>query len=296
MRPKFKNYFLLHFIVFIWGWTAILGKAISISALPLVWHRIWIALTGIAGYLLYTKVQWKITFKDLLKFGGVGILIAIHWLCFYGSIKVSNVSVTLACFSCGTIFTAIAEPILYKRKIDWVEIMFGLIVIAAISLIFTVDTKYTLGIILSICAALISSIFSVFNGLLIKDHDARVISFYEMLTAFIFLTVYMFFKSDLNYQLISLSSIDLIYLLLLGLICTAYTFIVSVDIMKEISPYTISLTVTLESIYGIILAYFIFGADERMNFQFYIGTGIILSALIANAIVKKYRRERMVFK
>ena len=293
---KFKNYFLLHIIVFIWGWTAILGKAISISALPLVWNRMWIALAGIFFYLVYTKGKWKIKWKDFLKFAGVGILIAIHWLCFYASIKISNVSITLVCFSSGAFFTALVEPMFFKRRIDWIEIIFGLVAIGALSLIFSIDTKYTLGIILSIGAAVTSSFFSVLNGLLIKEYDSKVISLYEMLTGFLFLTVYLSFNSGLNFSLIDLSGNDFICLLLLGLVCTAYPFIVAVDIMKEISPYTISLTVNLESVYGIILAYFIFGNDEKMSIQFYTATIIILLALIANALVKKYRREKILFK
>lgn len=136
-----KHHFLLHFIVFIWGWSPILGKGISADALQLVWFRIAITIFLMGFYLIYIKADLKISLKKLLQLSAVGFIICIHWLCFYGAIKVSNVSVTMAAFSTGTLFTAITEPLIYKRKFIWYELVIGLIIIFAIGLIFSVEIK-----------------------------------------------------------------------------------------------------------------------------------------------------------
>ena len=222
---------------------------------------------------------------------GISFLITLHWIFFYHAIKVSNVSVTLACFSSGALFTALIEPLFFKRRIIFYELLFGLIVIGALCLIFNVETKYTQGIILSIGAALTSSLFSVLNGTLVKKYDSTVMSFYEIMGGILFMTGYFLLSSELTPSLFFVSYSDLIYLLILGLVCTAFTFVIAIEIMKEISPYTITLSVTLESIYGIILAYFIFGKDEIMSTGFYIGTMVILATVVANAILKRYRKN-----
>lgn len=286
-----KHFLLLHFIIFIWGWTPILGRAISLQALPLVWHRMWIAVVAVFLYLLFKKVKFIVSTKSIVQFAGVGIIIVLHWLCFYGAIKASNVSVTMACFSCGALFTAFIEPFFLKRKINYTEVFFGILAVLALSIIFSIDSKYRHGMGLAILAALGSAIFSVLNSLLVQKQNAYIISFYELLFGFIGLTIAFIFTPNFQTEATSITSSDFLFLLLLGIVCTAFPFIVSVNIMKYISPYTVNLSVNLESVYGIILAYFIFGNDEKMNLRFYIGTGIILAILVANALVKKYRNK-----
>ena len=150
MLVKYKNYLLLHLIILIWGFTPILGKWISLPAASLVWFRIIIATLAVFFYLLKVKGSLKISLRDFYKFFGVGILIALHWVFFYHAIKVSNISVTLACFSSGTLFASLLEPIFFKRKIDRYEILFGVIVIIGLYLIFQFETKYVLGILFSL--------------------------------------------------------------------------------------------------------------------------------------------------
>ena len=294
MWGKYKNHFLLHFIIFIWGFTAILGRCITLAAVPLVWYRLIIAIFGVLLYLLITKSLLKITFNGLLKLFGVGLLIALHWIFFYHAIKVSNVSVTLACFSSGTLFVSFLEPLFFKRKIIAYEILFGLLVFLGLYFIFRFETKYLLGIFLSLVSAFFSSLFTVFNGQLIKTYNAKLITFYELLGGFILISIYLLFSSSNNSNLFAVSIPDFIYLLILGLVCTTFTFMGSVELMKNISPYTMVLSVNLEPVYGIILAYYIFAEDEKMTFGFYMGTILILGTIVIDAILKNKLRIRKV--
>ena len=180
---KNKNLLLLHFIVLIWGWSPILGKLINIEgviAYQLVWFRMLITLITVASYLVFTSQSIKLPKTDLYKLAGIGAIIAFHWFSFYNAINVSNVSVTLVAFATGTLFTSIFEPIFYRRKIIRYEIVFGMVIIGAISMIFRVERQYSLGIIFGILAALTSSLFTVFNGLLVRRIPSPVIAFYEL--------------------------------------------------------------------------------------------------------------------
>ncbi|MBI3520771.1 MAG: DMT family transporter [Bacteroidetes bacterium] len=286
-----KHHFLLHFIVFIWGWSPILGKGISADALQLVWFRIAITIFLMGFYLIYIKADLKISLKKLLQLSAVGFIICIHWLCFYGAIKVSNVSVTMAAFSTGTLFTAITEPLIYKRKFIWYELVIGLIIIFAIGLIFSVEIKYGLGILLGILAAFTASVFSVLNGVLIQDTrqpiSSPVLSFIELSMALIGLSIFLLFNGSFTGSFFHISGQDVILLTLLAGVCTVYPFIASVNLMKHLSPYTINLTVNLEGVYGIILACILFHENKDLSITFYVGFGIILSVIFLNALLKQ---------
>lgn len=286
-----KHHFLLHFIVFIWGWSPILGKGISADALQLVWFRIAITLFLMAFYLVYIKANLLVSLKMLAKLSGVGIIICIHWLCFYGAIKVSNVSVTMAAFSTGTLFTAITEPLIYKRKFVWYELLIGLIIIAAICLIFSVEIKYGMGILLGILAAFTASVFSVLNGVLIQNEKEKisspVLSFIELSAALIGLSIFLLFNGSFSGSFFNISNQDILLITILAGVCTVYPFIASVNLMKHLSPYTINLTVNLEGVYGIILASILFHENEDLSITFYVGFCVILSVIFLNAILKQ---------
>lgn len=254
--------------------------------MQLVWYRISITLGGLLLYFLFIRQNLRLSGYDILKPFGIGIIICLHWLFFYGAIKASNVSVTMAAFSTGTLFTSIIEPLVYKRKIYWYEILIGLLIIGAILLIFSVEFSYRLGILLGVLAALTSSLFSVFNGLLIKRLHANQITFYELSGGLIGLSMYFFINGNFTPEFFQISSLDWLFLLILALVCTAFPFIASVNLMKKISPYTITLTVNLESIYGIILAFFLFGDSEKMTWTFYLSTLIILACIFLNVYLK----------
>lgn len=286
-NDKLKDYLLLHLIVFIWGFTAILGKLITIDALPLVWYRMGIASLLILLYIRYKKLSLNVSVKELLWMVVGGITIALHWIAFFKAIKVSNVSVTLATMSTAAFFTAFLEPIWYGRKIIVYEIGFGLIVIVGLYLIFQVETDYFEGIVLALIAAFLSAIFTLLNGKLIKSQRPSVISFYELGSGVLFLSLFMVFQGGFTREFFALSIPDWIYIGILASACTAFAFITSVKVMRNITPYTVVLTVNLEPVYGIILAFMILGDDEKMRPLFYLGGVIILLTVVANGVLKQ---------
>ena len=289
-NDKIKNYLHLHFIVFIWGFTAVLGKLITVDALPLVWYRMFMASGLIFFYIAYKKFSLRVPTKTLLILIIAGVVITLHWITFFKAIKVSNVSVALATMSTGAFFTALLEPIWYGRKIVWYEILFGVIVMLGLYLIFNVESTYVEGIVLALISALLSAIFSLINGKLIQKERPSVISIYEMASGVVFLSIYLFFSGSFTTDFFQLSSDDWMYIFILASFCTAYAFIASVKVMKFITPYTVMLTINLEPVYGIFLAFIILGESEKMDPMFYIGALVILSTVIANGILKNWTR------
>ena len=298
-KTELKNYLHLHLIVFIWGFTAILGALISIDAIPLVWYRMLFAVVFVLIYMLLTKNTLKVAPKSLLKFFIGGVLIAVHWIAFFKAIKVANVSIALVAMSTGALFTSLLEPFFFKRKLIYLELIFGLIVVGALYLIFNVEGQYTLGILYALFAAFLSALFSVLNGLYVRQHDAKTISFYQLLFGVLFITGYVLLTGGFELKAYTLKGDDLFYLLILSSICTLNplskdifaAFIASVKIMKFLTPYTVMLTINLEPVYGIILAVLIFGEKEKMSPQFYIGGIIIIITVIINGILKSKKKR-----
>ncbi|WP_298138711.1 DMT family transporter [Flavobacterium sp.] len=286
LNDNTKSYLHLHLIVFIWGFTAILGRLISLDALPLVWYRMLFAVGFIFIYIKYKKTPIKIPKRILLKFLVAGLVIALHWFTFFRAIKVSNVSITLACLSTGAFFTSLIEPVFFGKKIIWYEIFFGLIVVFGLSIIFNVEGRYVEGIVLALTSAFLSASFAVINSKFVKEYDPTVISYYELSGGVLFFSIFLLFTNSFNAAFFTLSINDIIYLIILSSVCTAYAFIASTAVMKFLSPYTVMLTINLEPIYGIILAVLIFEDKEQMSPQFYVGAVIILITVILNGIIK----------
>ena len=229
---NFKHYIHLHFLVFIAGFTAILGELISVSSISLVWHRMLIASVLTLIYLITSKTKISIDFKTLLKFSLPGLIIALHWITFFEAIEQSNISITLAMFSTAAFFTSFIEPLFFRRKIIYYEIIMGLLVITGVYLITMAEILYLNGIILGIFSAFFSSLFSVFNGKLVKIYSPITISFYEFLTGVIFITSYLLITESFSSVYIeNIFSLDYFYLFILGSVCTAYAFIAAVSLM-----------------------------------------------------------------
>ncbi len=291
-NDNFLQYLHLHGIVFIWGFTAVLGALITIDAIPLVWYRMLLASVFIAIFILSRKINLK--FKALTIWGFIlsGMIIALHWMAFFGAIKVSNVSVTLAVMSTGAFFTSLLEPLFFKRKVIGYEVFFGILVVAGLYLIFDLETDYTEGILLALAASFLGALFSVINGRYALKYSAAAISFYELLAGVGCITLYLAIEGRFSTEFFQLSTADWGYLLILASACTAYAFIASVHVMRWLSPYTVMLTINLEPVYGILLALFILGSEEYMSPQFYYGAALILGTVIANGIVKVWKRKR----
>jgi drug/metabolite transporter (DMT)-like permease len=290
LNDKLKNYLHLHIIVFIWGFTAIFGKLISLKALDLVWYRMLFAVIFVVAYLLIKKEKIKVPLKVLFGFIVSGIIIALHWFTFYHAIKVSNISITLVCLSTGAFFASIIEPLFFKRKIILYEIIFGLLTVIGLSIIFNVETKYKLGFFLAITSAFLSALFSVINSKYAKEYNPNLISFYELSSGVIFLSILFLFTGNFTAGFFQITYQDLLWLLLLASICTAYAFSASIKVMKFLSAFTVMLTINLEPIYGIILALFFFQESEHMNSLFYVGAVLILITVISNGILKNRKK------
>ncbi|WP_430613491.1 DMT family transporter [Flavobacterium sp. JP2137] len=294
LGDNIKSYLNLHLIVFIWGFTAVLGQLISLEALPLVWYRIAIAVACLLVYFLITKRKLSGDKRSIALFLLAGVVIAVHWLTFFGAIKASNVSVTLACISTGAFFASILEPIFYKRKVVWYEVVFGLIVIAGLTIIFSVEAQYVTGIVLGLISAFLSAVFSIINGKFAQRHEPGIITFYELLGGLLILSLYLAFSGGFDAAFFTVKNADWLWLILLGSFCTAYAFLASVKIMKFLTPYTVMLTINLEPVYGILLAVLIFKDSEKMTPAFYIGALLILSTVILNGIVKNAKKTKVI--
>lgn len=292
-NDSIKSYLHLHLIVFIWGFTAVLGELITLDALPLVWYRMLLAVGFVALYLWFTKKRIKVSFNLLRIFFVMGLIIALHWFTFFKAIKVSNVSVTLACLSTGAFFASFLEPVFYRRRIIWYEVLFGLIVVVGLFFIFNFEGNYLYGIILALISAFLSALFSVFNGKLATKYDSTIITFYELIGGVLFFSIYLLFSGGFDLAFFHVSNSDWIYLIILSSVCTAYAFIASVHVMRHISPYTVMLTINMEPVYGIILALIVFGEKEQMSIGFYIGTLIILSTVVLNGFVKYFDKKKI---
>lgn len=284
---RLKNHLHLHFLVFIAGFTAILGEVISLNAIPLVWYRMLIAGFFMLLFIKIKKISLKVPVVTVLKFFTAGIVIALHWITFFAAIKVSNISITLAMFSTGAFFASLIEPIFFRRKMIYYEIILGLFVIAGVFMIMQTELQYLMGIGLGILSALFSSLFAVMNGKFVKRYNASAISFYEFVSGVLFISIFLAFsKEGFKASFFELSSSDILYLLLLASVCTAYAFIASVYVMRYISPYTVVLTYNFEPIYGILLAVIFFPENEIMSPLFYLGAGLIISTVLGNALFK----------
>jgi len=290
---KLKNYLHLHLLVFIAGFTAILGELITINAVSLVWYRMVFASVLMLCYIKFTRVNLNLRPRSILKLALAGVVIALHWITFFGSINASNVSIALAMFSTGAFFASLIEPFIFKRRIIWYEILFGLMVVFGVFIITQSEIAYINGIILGISSAFLSSLFSVLNGSFIKSYAPTVISFYEFLSGVLVISIYLIaFTDGFTPTFFSLSSTDFWYLLILASICTAYAFIASVEVMRLISPYTVVLTYNLEPVYGIIIALCLFPEKETMSPSFYFGAFIIIGTVLLNGVLKNVRSKK----
>lgn len=251
----------------------------------------WIAALLVFIYLLFTA-RYDLNLRNAWKIILAGAIIAAHWISFFHSIKISTVSVTLATVSTAAFFGSILEPLFYRRRLNISELLLGLMVIMGLYLIFTFEGNYTAGILVALLSAFLAASFQVLNGKLVKNHSAHRITLLEMIGGWLCISLYLLITGGLDSSLFQLTGLDWLWLAILGSVCTAYAFIESVAVMKQISPFTFLLSINLEPIYGILLALIIFGEDEKMDPWFYLGAAIILSSLFIDVYIKRSKRKR----
>jgi drug/metabolite transporter (DMT)-like permease len=290
-----RDYLHLHFIVLIWGFTAILGLLITIPSVELVFYRTLIAFLTLGGLMLLMGKSVRLESGAFWKIFGTGFIIAGHWILFFWAARVSNASVCLAGMATTSLWTSLLEPWINKRKISKFEVFLGLLVLVGLYVIFRFEFSYALGLTMALGSAFLGALFTVFNGQFTRHHEPYTITLYEMLGAclgtVLFFPIYTLFLSDSPLQM-HMEGLDWLWIGLLATVCTVYAFSASVEIMKRISAFAVNLTVNLEPVYGIILAVLIFGEKEKMQGGFYLGTSIILLAVLAYPVGNRIMRKR----
>jgi drug/metabolite transporter (DMT)-like permease len=273
-------------MVVILGLTGVFGKLISLSAIHLVWYRMGIAFISLAIFLAFKKQLFSVSKKDFIGLLGVGALVTFHWLCFFESIKVSTVSVAVVCLATSSLFSALIEPFFFKRKFLFYEVIMGVVVVLALAFIMGTETKYFWGYFYGIMAALLATLFTLFNAKYINKVGAAKITMIEMLSGVIIISCILFFQQDYTVFTTKISVTDLTYLILLGTLCTAMVFVWLTEIMRHITPYSLIMAINLEPVYSIIFALIIFGDNELMSSSFYLGSCVIIGIVFLDGYLK----------
>lgn len=276
-----KAFIQLHIAVFLAGFTAILGKLIQLNEGMLVWYRMFITVIVLGVWMYYKKQLQVVPKKDLLRIAGVGFVIALHWLLFYGSIKYANVSVALVCFSATGFFTALLEPFILRTKMIWIELVLGLLAIAGIYIIFDFHPQFKIGIIFGILAAVGSALFPVFNKQLLTRFQPLTLTLYELAGGVCFLSIllpfyHQWFPAAYYWPVMS----DWLWLLILSVLCTVVMFNLQLFALQKISAFTSNLTFNLEPLYGIVMAFIFFNESSMLRNEFFIGLGLIVLAVV----------------
>lgn len=292
-----KHYLLLHFIVLVWSFTAVIGLLISIPSVEVVFYRTFLAALALWIMLLIRRQPMMLGRQAVVKIMGTGGLIAAHWILFFAAARVANASVCLAGMATCSLWTSLLEPLMTGRKIRVYEVGLGLLAIVGLYVIFRFEFDHALGLTMAIVSALLGAIFTVLNAKFARHHHAYVITFYEMAGACIatalFFPVYATYLSETGTLLLIPSATDWVYLLILSLVCTLYAFSVSVSLMKHVTAFAMNLTNNLEPVYGILLAVLIFGESETMSLPFYLGTAIILLSVLAYPVIRRISRQQI---
>ncbi len=289
MTATTQDYFKLHFIVFLWGFTAVLGKLISIPSVEMVFYRTLLAAVGMGVVMLFLQKQFSVFGNDLLKIFLTSIIVAIHWITFFSSGKISNPSTSLVGFATCSFWAALIEPLVKGKKIHWLEIGLGCVVLIGLGIILAFNFQHPLGLFLGVISGLTAAIFSVINSKLIHRVNAYAITFYEMLGACFVILLFMPIYQALTHTPLNLNAslLDWMYIAIMAWACSVYAFSVSINLSRKISVFFIQLALNLEPVYGILLALIIFGSREVMSLNFYMGTFIVLSAVVLYPILKK---------
>ncbi len=288
-----RAYAYMHIAIFLWGFTGILGRAISLDYGQLVWYRMLLSALSLGLYIWYKKEWVAPPKKEIVKMLATGSIVAIHWVLFYAAIKFSNVSVTLSCFATITLFTAIFEPIFFSRKIVGREIMLSLFTIAGIAFIAAAQQVFITGILLALASAAMGSVFTIFNKKFVANHVPTTVTFLELSGGFLFLTLLLpvyFGITSFSFQIPG--AWDFLFLLLLSIVCTTLAFSLSLIALQKLNAFVLNLSVNLEPLYSIILAILIFKENTDLNGGFYLGTAIILGAVFIHGLLQFKARPK----
>jgi drug/metabolite transporter (DMT)-like permease len=267
--------------VFLWGFTGVLGRLITLDQTWLVWYRLMITAVSLWILYFFLKRIRKFPLRSALYIGTIGFIQALHWVCFYGSIKYANITIALTCLSTSALLASVIEPLFLKKKFDPVEIALGLFAIAGILIIYNTHINFSTGIIIGLLAALLTVFVSVMNKKTVDDYEPGQITLYQLTGGFVglslLLPVYQYFFPEIHYKP---APLDWLWLVILSWVCTIFTFFLYIRSLKKISAFTMNLTLTLEPVYGIILAFLIYHENEHLSRWFYIGFALIGVAVV----------------
>ena len=286
MRKDYKYQIWLHLSVFIFGTTGILGKLISLGSYALVWYRLLVALFALFFVFSIAKRSLALDRRTAFMLLVVDLILGAHWLTFFEAIKRSNVSASLVCFSSVSLFTSIIEPILYRRRIRWSEPVIGLGIVAGLFFVFRFEFEFAGGMILSTISAGLAALFTVLNGLLVRRLDPKIMTVYELLGAFILSSFWLGILSLVDPQNMRPTIPDLLWLAILGIVCTAFSFMLSIQLIRRITPFSFMMAINLEPIYSILLALAIWPESEKMSSEFYYGAAFIVAMIFLNSYLK----------
>ena len=289
MWQRYKNHVLMHLIIFLWGFTRLLGKLIHKDALHIVWYRVLIAFIALAIILFFAGKSIRLSAKVLPKVFGVGIIVALHWISFYYAIQLSTASLAILCLSTTTLHVAWLEPLVMKKKISLRQIIMGIVVISGISFV-SVDfnSQELLALFIGLLSALCAAVFSVFNAKLSEQTPAEQLTLYEMLAAFTLVSIVLLSLGKLNASDLSLTLNDFYWLLFLGIVCTSFAFLATIIIVRKLGAFTVSLNINLEPIYTILLAIVLLNEHKSLSTNFYWGAAIIILVLLLNGLIRHF--------
>jgi len=281
-------YFQLHFAVLLYGLTAILGDLISISAVSLVWWRVLVTSLSLLFFVRFGKSILQLPRATILRFIGIGVIVALHWMSFYGSIKLANASVALAAMATTSLYTSIIEPWITGKKFQWIELVLGLLIIPPMLMIATnLDLSLMKGLYVGLVSAFLAALFATLNKKMVDAADAYQVSFLEMSSAFLFISFILPFLS-LPKQSFWPTGLDWVYLLILALCCTTLAFVISMKALKHVSAFDANLVINLEPVYGILMAIVILKEHKEMSPSFYLGMVLIMLIVFAHPFLKKF--------
>lgn len=296
MLSKFKYHILLHVIILMWGFTGILGKLIHLDPLSIVWHRLLIAVIALAIAMPLLKRSFRVSsWKELAAFIFVGVIVALHWLTFYISIDLSTASLGILCLSTTTIHVSWLEPLIMKRKFSWTELILSAIVICGIYFVSgDFNAREYEALAYGLISALLAASFAVFNAKLAETAPPSKITFYELLAGLVFLSFVLLYQGKLDREIFVMTTSDFLWLLFLGVACTSFAFLVTVELVRRLGAFTVSLSINLEPVYTIVLAIAILNENEDVGGQFYIGASIIVLVVLANALIKRRLKRKVI--
>lgn len=272
-----KGFTLLHLSVFIAGFTGVLGRLIELDSAVLVWHRMAWAAALMALFLLFRKEMKRYKLQDICQMGGVGVLLCLHWIFFYASIKASNVSIGVVCFSLVGFFTALFEPIINRHRFSAKEFLFSILTVCGVYLIFQFDTRYRLGIALGVVSSAIYALFAIANQHVGKRYEAKNMLLWEMIGGLVVLTALLpIYNAVLPVGKLLLSGMDYPYMAFMVVVCTIGLCLMQIIVLQKIDAFTVNLTYNLEPVYSIIIAMLIFNEYQELNFSFILGIALTI--------------------